>query len=385
MILEVTFKTTTTCLRYTVCVLGFLISLTALPALAQQQIHQLSYNGSTWTDQNLNGTGPQLPMSAFFTTPNDQFHVFYIPYTGQLSQLFYNGSNWSDIDLIPGDSDACYVCSMSGFSVANYQYVFFADTNGEDIHQMVYNNAEWVDTDITAASGTDVAGGGTGNIVALTTSPALHVYYTASDAHVHQLFATNGTNWQDQDLTTLTDGPGDNTISGMAALNIGNFQYVYYLAPNNHLHQLFYNNSSWTDEDLTVLTKTPPVDPYCTLSAFVVPGTKKMRVYFVSSSNDHIIQLASSNNGKWTSTDLTKKTKGAAPSGQVVAFPSAIGGTANVYYIAGGHVNRIYQPTTTTWANEDLTKLTNAGLADFNDQISGFSLQDNQYLYYVID
>jgi hypothetical protein len=48
-------------------------------------------------------------------------------------------------------------------------------------------------------------------------------------------------------------------------------------------------------------------------------------------------------------------------------------------------VNRIYQPTATTWANEDLTALTNGGVADTNDQLAGFSLQNNLYLYYAAD
>ena len=57
----------------------------------------------------------------------------------------------------------------------------------------------------------------------------------------------------------------------------------------------------------------------------------------------------------------------------------------NVYYIAGHNVNRIYQPTATTWANEDLTVLTSGGVADSVDELAGFSLQNNQYLYYVAD
>jgi hypothetical protein len=250
---------------------------------------------------------------------------------------------------------------------------------------MLYDNAGWVDTNLSIASGTSAIPDLGSNLVAFTTSPALHVYYTSVDSHVHQLFATNGTNWQDADLTAVTGGPVATPGYGMAGFNIGNFQYVYYLAANNHLHQLFYNNASWTDEDLTALTKTSPTAGFSNLSAFVIPGTKKMRVYFVSGSNRNIIQLASANNGKWSSSDLTKKAKGSVPDEQIVAFPSASGGTVNVYYVAGHNVNRIYQPTATTWANEDLTALTSGGVADSIDQLAGFSLQNGQYLYYVAD
>jgi len=56
--------------------LGLLVSFAALPAFGQQ-IHQLSYNGSTWADQNLEGAPVEWAVSSFFTTPNDQLHVFY--------------------------------------------------------------------------------------------------------------------------------------------------------------------------------------------------------------------------------------------------------------------------------------------------------------------
>ena len=376
------FKDTLHRLRQAVCEFGLLLSLAALPAYGQQ-IHQLSYNGSNWTDQNLNSTVAQWGISAFFTTPNDQIHVFYgANDNSDLHQLFYNGSNWADEDFAQ-TTNVAYYSEISGFSEANYQYVFYIDGD-LDVHQMRYNNAGWADTDLTRSTGSSVTSSGS-NLIAFTTSPALHAYYTASDSHVHQLFATNGTNWQDQDLTLLTGGPFANGTYGMTGFNIGNFQYVYYLATNNHLHQLFYNNASWTDEDMTALTKTSPTATFASISAFVIPGTKKMRVYFVSSSNGHIIQLASTNNSKWSSSDLTKKAKGSLPDEQIVAFPSASGGTVNVYYVAGHNVNRIYQPTATTWANEDLTALTSGGVADSIDELAGFSLQNNQYLYYVAD
>ena len=365
------------------CAFGLLVSFAALPAFGQQ-IHQLSYNGSAWADQNLDGAPVEWAISSFFTTPNDQLHVFYgAAESGDLHQLFYNGSNWADSTLNQADGLCANYCGISGFSVANFQYVYYV---GSDfyLHQMLYNNAEWVDTNLNAAAGSLIYPAG--NPVAFTTSPALHVYFTGNDVHIHQFFATNGTNWEDQDLTAMTGGPDACLCLELAGFNVGNFQYVYYLDfHTSHLHQLFYNNISWTDEDLTVLTKSSPAAYVTTMSAFVIPGTKKMRVYFVSGKNGHIIQLASTNNGKWSSSDLTKKAKGSVPDAQIVAFPNATGGKVNVYYVTKHHVNRIYQPSTATWANEDLTALTNGGVADSVDQLAGFSLNNNQYLYYVVD
>lgn len=383
MIHQTTFRETSSRLHYAVCLFGFLITVAALPALGQQ-IHQLSYNGSTWSDENLNGASVEWPITSFFTTPNDQFHVFYgAAESGDLHQLFYNGSSWADLDLSQS-AGVNQPFGISGFSVANFQYVFYVGFDN-DVHQMLYNNAGWVDTDLSVASNATALP--ESNLVAFTTSPALHVYYTGSDSHVHQLFATNGTNWQDQDLTAITGGPFACGCDNMAAFNVGNLQYVYYTDFNtNHIHELFYNNISWTDEDLTALTKSSPASiGLANLSAFVIPGTKKMRVYFVSGTNNHIIQLASTNNGKWSSSDLTKKAKGSGAPGQIVAIPDATGGKVNVYYVAGYDVIRIYQPTATTWAYEDLTFLTNGGAADSLFPLTGFSLNNNLYLYYVVD
>jgi hypothetical protein len=384
MIRETILKDTLSRLRRAVCTFGFLISLAALPAFGQQ-IHQLSYNGSNWADQNLNGAAAQQwAILPFFTTPNDQFHVFYGGLdSADLQQLFYNGSNWTNENL--NQAVGLYQYSgISGFSVGNYQYVFYTGSDG-DVHQMLYNNSGWADTDVTIVSGTSAIASNGSNMVAFTTSPALHVFYTASDSHVHQLYATNGTNWQDQDLTVTTKGPNANFAYGMAGFNVGNFQYVYYLDTANHVHQLLYNNASWSDEDLTALTKSSPTAEFSNVSAFLIPGTKKMRVYFVSGKTRHIMQLAATNNVKWSSSDLTKKAKGSVPDEQIAAFPNSSGGKVNIYYVAGHDINRIYQPTATTWANEDLTALTNGGVADSIDQLAGFSLNNNLYLYYVAD
>ncbi len=365
------------------CAFWLLISFVAAPAFGQQ-IHQLSYNGSTWADQDLNGApAEQWAITAFFTTPNDQFHVFYGALeSNDLHQLFYNGSNWADLDLNQAVG-LCTYCGMAGFSENNFQYVFYVGSDAT-VHQMLYNNAGWVDTDLTIAAGTTNLP--ESNLVAFTTSPALHVYYVSQDSHVHQLFATNGTNWQDQDLSAAAGGPFACQCLNITGFNVGNFQYVYYTdADTNHVHQLSYNNVSWSDEDLTALTKSAPADPLPAISAFLIPGTKKTRVYYVSGKNGHIIQLASTNNGKWSGADLTKKANASVPHRQVLAFPDATGGKVNVYYVVDHHVNRIYQPTATTWANEDLTALTNGGSADTFDELAGFSLNNNLYLYYVVD
>ena len=114
-------------------------------------------------------------------------------------------------------------------------------------------------------------------------TPAVHIYYTAYPVFdLHQIFSPDGTHWQDQDLTQITGGPrGPDLPYQLAGFNIGNFQYVYFLFNSDgHIHQFFYNNSSWSNEDLTAITKTTTEGYATSVAALVLPGTKKIRVYF---------------------------------------------------------------------------------------------------------
>jgi hypothetical protein len=386
MIRELTEKKFKTHSKLATCVLMALFLL-AVASASGQQVHQLLYNGSTWMDENLNGTlvDPVFTgVAAFPTTPNEQLHVYYLESyldADHVHQLFYNGVSWSDEDLttLSGGEPAQNTSAVVGFPVGNYQYVFFVGFDSH-IHQLLYNNVNWTDTDLTVLSGGTLAY--TANLVAFTTSPALHVYYTDFGQHIHQLFATSGTNWQDQDLTKLTGaGLAAYGASDMTGFEIDNFQYVYYLDVNVHVHQLYYNNSTWSDEDLTALTKTSPAG-FGGISALAIPGTKKMRVYLVAGINDHVLQLSSTNNAKWTSSDLTKRAKGQLPGGAVAISAVASAGRVSVFY-ASNSLYRIFQPTSTKWANENLTLAGDGDEVTPQTQIVGFSLQNNLYIYYV--
>ena len=379
-------------LRLAACAFGLLLSLAALPAYGQY-VHQLSYNGSNWMDQNLNGVPANgyTEIAAFLTTPNDQAHVYYVSSldTSHVHQLFYNGVSWSDEDLttLSGAAPATPGSSISGFSVGNYQYVYYIGEE-EDVHQLLYNNSGWTDTDLSALTGGPIAL----ELFALTTSPALHVYYVDyNDFHIHQLFSPDGSSWQDQDLSSLTGGT---TAAGhwMSGFNIGNFQYAYFVASDNHVHQFLYNNSSWSDRDLTALTKTLPVSENRGVQALVIPGTKKLRVY-LQASNGHLLQLASSNGTTWSSTDLTKKAKAplADAGDQIAAFATTPDKALHIFYVSDlgvgedyEHIVELTQPTASTWAYQDLTALTNGGSPlDQYGSLTGFSLGKDQYLFYV--
>jgi hypothetical protein len=372
-------------LFFGLCILWTLLSLAALPAFGQH-VHKLSYNGSAWEDQSLGGAQAYVfsQIASILTTPNNQEHVYYFagkPY--HVHQLFYNGTNWSDEDLTaetgaPEPNEY----AVSAFSIGNYQYVYYIDLN-YNLHQLLYNNSNWVDTDLTTIVGGPQAAG---QLVAFTTSPAIHVFYTdVNSGHVHQIFNTNGKNWQDQDLTVITGGASADG-NPMTGFNIGNYQYIYFLDFSGHVHQYLYNNLNWSDEDLTALTRSVPSVLGNNVDAFVLPGTKKLRVY-VQADNNHILQLASTNNVKWTSSDLTKKTKTppAYPGTSMAGLNTA--NQLGVYYMSGqAHVNQFLLPShATAWQNIDLTDVSGGGGPTPQGGIAALSLQGLPSAYYLGD
>jgi len=371
----------------TLLVVGFFTL--AAPSAFGQQVHQLFYDNSNWTDQNPEGaiTISNGPLAAFQTTPNDQSHVYYLAGSNaHVHQLFYNGTSWADDDLTVLAGGRPAEGSVAGFSVGNYQYVYYVTQKSPPhVHQLLYNNLKWVDSDLTALSGANTNAINTYGVVAFTTSPALHVYYQQlPTGDIHELFSDNGTSWQDQDLTTLTGAPAPFVL--WSGFNIGNLQYIYYQDLNYDLHQMYYNNSNWSDTDVTATSKTtvPSVYP---VAAFVIPGTKKMRIYYTNEKAHHLIQLASSNGKTWSSTDLTNKSKGPIPeaSSPIVAFATTPNDEIHVFYESGSHINQIYQPTTSTWANQDLTDLTHGGVAVEFTRMAGFAQQNLQYVFYVAE
>ena len=374
-------------LRNAVCAFALLLALAALPAFGQQQVHQLLYDNNNWTDQNLNGSQSSSngPIAAFLTTPNDQPHVYFLANNGHVHQHFYNGASWSDDDLTVLSGGPAASGQVSGFSVGNFQYVYYVSLKApQHVHQLLYNNVGWADSDLTVLGKSKVQAINDYGLVAFTTSPALHVYYQQyPTGDIRQLYSTDGKTWQDQDLTTLTGAPKPYIL--WSGFNIGNLQYVYYQDKVSlDLHQMSYNNANWSDTDLTVLSKT--TRPTLSIGdAFVIPGTKKMRIYYINDDTNHLMQLASANGKTWVSTDLTKRAKGPKPDGgtSILAYATTPNNLVHVFYESGEHIDEIFQPTTTTWAQDDLTAEGNGGPAVDFTRIAGFSLQNFQYVFYV--
>ena len=118
--------------KYSLYVLALILVLFAAPVFGQS-IHQLNYDNEVWADSNVTELSAGVSastMTAFYTTPNDELHVFYSASSNNHIHQMYQQTEpiliWFDQDLTgltEGEAAMTY-SGMSGFSIGNAQYLF---------------------------------------------------------------------------------------------------------------------------------------------------------------------------------------------------------------------------------------------------------------------
>lgn len=376
-----------------ICLLALAFALLAAPAFSQVgHIHELYYNNSNWADKDLTAlTGGAAAtfygaITAFYTTPNRQLHVYYVDANSQhVHQLYYNNTSWSDADLTAftgGPTANPY--GIAGFAITNLQHVFYVGSDNH-VHQLYYNNSNWSDQDITVLAGANLAG--FGNIVAFATKPnnQFHVYYQDQNTlHEYQLYF-NGTSWSYQDLTAITGAYC--YTSWTTGFAVGNLQHIFcpgYGNFSNNLDMLhiFYNNFTWVYEDVTFQAggSDTPMNLGTGVAAFKVPGANQIEVY--AFTDDTHLNRYYHVPRQWIDRDWT--TTIGAPSdaygGGIVAFPTTPNNQFHIFYAPSTEVYQIYY-NGTAWSVEDLTG--GAGHAHNSSGMAGFAIGNLQHVYYV--
>lgn len=225
----------------------------------------------------------------------------------------------------------------------------------DHVHHLYYNNSTWQDQDLTELTNGGISYGS--GITAFYTTPnqQFHVfYYDNNGAHVHQLYY-NGSSWSDQDLTALVGGIGGYGPGGISGFSIGNYQYVFYVADDQHVHELSYIDS-WTDQDITAQGNGVLANPV--IIAFPTKPNNQFHVYYQDSNATDLHQLYF-NGSSWSDDNLTTLTGAYCPGGQWWAGLAA----GNVQHIVcpgyGGYSNNldllhIYY-NNISWVYEDIT------------------------------
>lgn len=370
-----------------------IVAFSQLPAFADH-LHHLWYNNNNWQDEDLTAiTGAPLPYSvagvaAFDTTPNQQLHAYYVDSSSShVHQMYYNGTSWSDADLtaLTGGPEASD--GISGFSIGNFQYVFYLGLFDNHVHELSYVDS-WTDQDLTALGGGPLAT--IGSISAFATKPnnQFHVYYedTNSNPHLHQLYF-NGTSWSDADLTSFTNASCLNyLITGFAT---GNLQHI--LCPGwvgsfpgyfDMMH-IYYNNAGWVYEDIT--QKAGSSNLYGGTGEAGFAAGNQGEVYGIT-VDTHVHQYTYKSR-KWTDMDLTSSVGAPADfdCAGMVGFPTKPNNQFHFYYIPTTNVNQVYADVYqlfyngSTWS---VANLTNSQQAYACGGMAGFAIGNLQHVFY---
>jgi hypothetical protein len=375
-------------------------ALLAVPSFAQH-LHQLYYDNANWTDSDLTALtgGPVLypqSIAAFYTTPNDQLHVYYasnVDLDFHVHQLFYNGSSWSDQDLtaLTGGSLASNSSGMSGFSIDDAQYVYFCGSDFS-VHEYSYGNNgnfNWVDTRLTSGypEGCDVAPAG---LVAFTTATnnTRNVYFhshLSQKARAIRHLYFNGKVWKNENITAKIKGAEAEPAVYISGFAIGDAQYLYFEATNGHTHEFSFV-SSWKDLDVTVASGGVSSGSFegNGTASFLVPGTHQKEVYYAAGSNQDV-HRASFKSSKWKDTDLSSLTgsSGAISLSQIVGFATTPNKQLHIYFssFGDGLVNQLFY-NGSTWADSTLPSAPVIVIGGPTN-MAGFAIDNLQRVYYI--
>jgi len=248
----------------------------------------------------------------------------------------------------------------------------------DHIHHLWYNNSDWQDQDLTTLTNGGIPSA-YGAIAAFRTTPnnQLHVYYADENTwHMHQLYY-NGKTWSDDDLTSYTGGP-QAIPYGISGFSIGNLQYVFYVSnPDYHVHEISYNNADWSDQDLTGLVGGNQANPQPIL-AFATKPNNQFHLYYQDLTTLHMYQLYF-NGTSWTYQDLTSILGGAYcfRSEWIAGFAS--GNLQHLFCMGYGKYSNnldllhIYY-NNSTWVYEDVTVKSGAAPMDQYAAVAGFNV-----------
>jgi hypothetical protein len=251
-------------------------------------IHELWWESGGWQPNDLtNATGgvsgfsgssgfpPNgIPYGYAFETLGTQ-HVVYNADDGHIIELWWENGGWNRNDLtMAAGVTVTLDSSPTGFAfeAQGTRHVNFRGVDGH-IYQLWWDGLWMPQIDLTYAAnappaltyatGADRFGtvqGPYGYVFAAQGTE--HVIYVGQDYHIHELWY-GGNLWQHNDLTNAAANAaaapsvGDLSVPFGYVFESQGTQHVNYQGPDNHIHELWWDNSGWHYNDLTNAANAP--------------------------------------------------------------------------------------------------------------------------------
>lgn len=302
---------------------------------------------------NINPPDPEYDGGLSGVNLPDGFHIYYASILGQINQIFNtNSGGWGTQNmssLAGSTTKAAAGTALGSFAIGTTQHVCFTASN-QHVHQLYWDNTRWRDQDLTGYSGGVPTAPGSG-LSCQSLADGQHYYFVATNKQVHQLFY-DGNRWTDQNLSSLARS---STLAGAGAsltsFGIGTTQHVCFVATNQHVHQMYWDNSRWRDQDLTGYVNDGVLAAAGTgLSCF--SGNDGQHFYFVA-TNQHVHELFY--NDSWVDKDLTQIANGALAISGTGVSGYAIGSDQYVYFVANNQLLYRLSWDGSLWRDQDLT------------------------------
>jgi subtilisin family serine protease len=330
-----------------------------------------------------------LPPLTSYSLGSTNAEVAYLGPDLHINQLSWNGTTWTNQDLTT-NSGATNTAAFGG-ALSNYELnssnaqIPYIGAN-HHIYQLVWGGpgTNWVNQDLTASSGaTNNAATGSALTSYNLNSANAQIAYIGTNQHVYQLaWGGPGTNFVNQDLTA-TSGATNNAATGSALtsyiLNSANAE-IAYIGPNQHVYQLAWGGpgTNWVNQDLTAIAGAPLALAGSALASYTLGSTNAEVVF--EGTNQHIYQLVWPGPGSnWIVQDLTSNAGGPLALAGTKLSSLVLGGGASakvVYLGTNGHVYQLNWPgSPNNWVSQDLTAASGASnLADLGTGVSSFTL-----------
>src|SRR5262249_48334818 len=84
-----------------------------------------------------------------------------------------------------------------------------------------------------------------------------HVVYRGGDGHVHELWWSESSGWQRNDLTAAPGAPAAAGDPAGYMFDAQGTQHVVYRGGDGHIHELWCSPEAWHHNDLTAATGAP--------------------------------------------------------------------------------------------------------------------------------
>jgi hypothetical protein len=255
-------------------------------------------------------------------------HVFFIGSELHIHELLWSGGKWfhNDLNALWGGSSATAGTHLTSFDFtppggSNGMHIFYLASD-QHVHELVWANNAWFPNDINALAHNAPLADPSAGLLGYTFVPpggsiGMHVFYIGAEHHIHELFWSGGA-WIHNDLTTQWGGvaaaPGS-SLAGTTFVPPGgtNSMHVFYFGTDQHVHELNWTNNTWIPNDLTAQWGGPLAATGSSLLSYIFlpPNSSNTMHVFYTTTNQHVEELDWFNY-TWTPNDLTTQSGGAA-------------------------------------------------------------------------